>query len=92
MGAGEAIALMSGIFGLVGTLWKVFFIISSLQRQIEKLEAEGDRQELIINGLRERMEHLNTRYSGGSQKMYDRLNHVEAWLDKHTEYQSTYTR
>lgn len=92
MDIGQAIGLASGICGLIAILWKVFSIISNLQRQIEKLESDYEREELIVNGIRERIEHVQKRNISSGQRLYDRVNYIEAWLTKHTEYESNIVR
>jgi hypothetical protein len=89
MSVGEAIGLTGGACGLIATLWKVFNIVSNLQRQIEELENEQEKHMLTINGMKERMEHAHKRTVESTKTLYDRINRVESWLIKHTEYEPT---
>jgi hypothetical protein len=84
---GQAIALASGIGGLIATLWKVFNIIRALERQIEEIENELEKQVLIINGVRERLEHTRSRFILEIGSTNGRVSHNETWLTKHTEFE-----
>jgi regulator of replication initiation timing len=87
MSIGEAIGIVGGSCGLIATLWKVFNVIGNLQRQIEELENENEKSILTTNGMRERVEHTHRRTVESTKTLYDRINRVEAWLTKHTEYE-----
>ena len=88
MDVGQAIALAGGLAGLVATLWKVFNVIRQLEKQIDKVANEQEVQELTINGVRERSEHTRERLLSELAITRDRLNCVENWLNKHTEFES----
>lgn len=55
-------------------------IDSDLRHEIEKLS-------LTINGVRERMEHINTRVSSQLKESGNRLKDVEAYLTKNTTFE-----
>jgi hypothetical protein len=83
---------------VIGALWKIFSVrerLASDIRQVicrielleQKLEALVDRQTLAFNGLKEITEHTRSRSQTQEQKLNDRLNDVERYLEKHTEFQ-----
>ena len=92
MDFGQAIALAGGVGGLIATLWKVFNVIRQLERQIDKIANEQEVQELTVNGTRERLEHTRDRLLQELDITRDRLNCVENWLNKHTEFESHHKR
>jgi hypothetical protein len=87
MSIGEAIGLAGGVAGLGTALWKAFNGIADLRLKIEQVENEVEAQELALNGVRERQEHLQKRNSEAGKGVYSRVGHIENWLLKNTEYQ-----
>ncbi len=83
----EAIALIGGILGiatgfisLLAVLWRVSQSAARVEHQIDKLE-------LTVNGIRERMEHINTRLSNEHRELERSLTDVENYLHKNTAYE-----
>jgi hypothetical protein len=87
MSIGEAIGIAGGVIGLGTALWKVFSVVSSLDLKIERVENEMEVQALTINGVRERLEHTHKRTVDSAKGVYSRVNRIEDWLTKNTEYQ-----
>jgi hypothetical protein len=58
----------------------------------QSLENSIEVNELAINGVRERMEHTNQRTVEAAKKNYARVNRMEDWLTKNTDYQPSADR
>ncbi len=72
---------------LLASLWKAFSVIGTLEKQLLKLDHQIDRVELVVNGVRERMEHINTRISSIQREQQATLDDLEAYLHKNTSYE-----
>lgn len=72
---------------LLASLWKAFNVIGSLEKQLIKLDHQIERVELITNGVRERMEHINTRISSTQREQGRTLDELESYLTKNTSYE-----
>jgi hypothetical protein len=81
------VGLSTGMFTLLGGLWKVFNLISSLQRRDDALQHEIESLELVVNGLNGRIEHLKGRLTKQINSQSAILRDCEGWLIKHTEYE-----
>jgi hypothetical protein len=93
---GEMIGIAGGVTALGTAVWKAFDGISDLRVRITRLEdAAEDAIEsnvLGINGVRERLEHTNKRTTEAAKKIYVRVNRIEDWLIKNTQYQPSSDR
>lgn len=92
------LGLLTGLIGLFTTYSKVQSVVTRLEaRDLEMKDAirllevqtdnERDRIELLVNGLRERSEHVNTRLSQQYKDISGTLNDVESYLQKQTSYE-----
>lgn len=81
------IGLVALILTSIGSLWKTFSVISSLDKKLLALDYQIDNLSLLINGHRERMEHINTRLGGIQEKQQLTLDDVEGYLQKNTPYE-----
>jgi uncharacterized coiled-coil protein SlyX len=76
----EAIGIVIGILTILTAFWKAFRILDGLEN---KLLA----QELTLNGTRERLEHLTSRFTARIDRLESRLNQFERFLAKTTEFE-----
>jgi hypothetical protein len=60
--------------------------------KVQSLDNGIEANELAINGVRERLEHTNKRTVEAAKKMYARINRMEDWLTKNTDYQPSADR
>ncbi|QYO63151.1 hypothetical protein [Leptolyngbya sp. 7M] len=92
------VALSTGVLTILTTFSKLQAVLSRLEtrdvelrEEIRKLQLQfdhaSDRMELLTNGLKERIEHVNTRLSGQVKETSVTLNSVEAYLQKNTTYE-----
>lgn len=81
------VGLSTGILTLLGGLWKVFSLISSLERRDDALQNDIEALELVVNGLNGRIEHLKGRLTKQINSQGAILRDCEGWLIKHTEYE-----
>ncbi len=61
-------------------MWKIFNVIAR-DKQTDELQL------LTINGLKERIEHVSTRFSNQTENLNRRLKAVERFLSKTTEFE-----
>lgn len=96
--ASAAIAITTGLLTVLTTFSKLQSVLSRLEtRDLELREAinklqlqfehNNDRLELFTNGLKERVEHVNTRLTGQMKEASSTLNSIEAYLVKSTSYE-----
>ena len=96
---GIAVSLLT----LSSVIWKASSAIAELRRSQERLESalrsevaelqhELDKQALMINGYRERVEHVNLRLTGNTEKLTVRLTDVENFLQKTTSFETRSNR
>jgi hypothetical protein len=83
----SVLGLATGLISLLGGLWKLFSLVSALQARDRELLYEIEKLALTVNGVRERMEHVNLRISNQIQSYSSTLRDVESWMVKHTEYE-----
>ena len=81
------VGLSTGLLTLLGGLWKVFTLISSLQRRDDALQSDIDAQELFSNGLKGQLDHKVTRLTNQLAAQGAILRDCEGYLIKHTEYE-----
>lgn len=92
------VGVAGGVAGLVSLLIKPTFYLSNLKREIESLkdlqarqqadfEHEVEKLQLVINGLKERIEHINTRVSGQLKEQGNSVSDLENYLVKNTSYE-----
>ncbi|WNZ28174.1 hypothetical protein HJG54_35260 (plasmid) [Leptolyngbya sp. NK1-12] len=92
------VGVAGGVAGLISVLAKPTFYLSNLKREIESLKDSQARQQadfdheieklqLVMNGVRERVEHINTRVSGQLKEQAGTLSDLENWLTKNTSYE-----
>jgi hypothetical protein len=81
------IALIGLALTSTASLWKAFSIVSSLEKQVLKLEHHIDRVELLSNGVRERMEHINSRLTNTQREQQRAIDEMEGYLTKNTSYE-----
>jgi hypothetical protein len=81
------IGLSTGLLTLLGGLWKVFNLVSSLQRRDDALQNDIEALELVVNGLNGRLEHLKKRFTDRINSQGVVLRDCEGWLIKHTDYE-----
>jgi hypothetical protein len=89
---GEMIGIAGGVTALGTAVWKAFDGISDLRVRITRLEDAIESNVLGINGVRERLEHTNKRTTEAAKKIYVRVNRIEDWLIKNTQYQPSSDR
>lgn len=96
--ASAFVSLITGLVALVSVLLKAMSTIASfkadladLDDKIERLRSDHDhqldRQLLIVNGCRERIEHIDTRIKGQLNRLTSTTEDMEAWLTKNTAYE-----
>lgn len=92
------IGVVTGVVTIFTTFSKLQAVLSRFEtRDIElreeirqlklQLEYASDRLLLMTNGLKERIEHINTRLSSQVKETAGTLNTVEAYLQKNTSYE-----
>lgn len=92
------VSIVTGAITVFATFSKLQSVLSRLEtrdlelrEEIRKLQLQfdhaSDRMELLTNGLKERVEHVNTRLSGQVKETSATLNSVEAYLQKNTTYE-----
>lgn len=84
---GGIVGLAVGLVTLLGGLWKVFSLITSLQRRDDALQNEIDSLELFGNGLKGQLDHKYKRVSLQIASLGAILRDCEGYLIKHTEYE-----
>lgn len=92
------IGVVTGVVTIFTTFAKLQSMLSRFEtrdlelrdeiRQLKlQLEYASDRLTLIANGLKERIEHVNTRLTGQMKETANTINGVEAYLQKNTSYE-----
>ena len=78
------LALIAGLLASIATLttvltavWRALSAIAALKDGIAETNGRLERLELIANGDRERIEHINTRVSTHRQRLDDALDEVD---------------
>lgn len=95
---GGIIGVVTGFITILSALWRVSIAAADLRTKHELLRdliEDGDRQlqheleklGLTVNGVRERMEHINTRISSQSKDLGRSLADVENFLQKSTAFE-----
>lgn len=91
-------AIATGSLTILATFSKLQSVLARLEtrdlelrEEIRKLQMQfdhaSDRMELLTNGLKERVEHVNTRLSNQMKDTSSTLGSVEAFLVKNTAYE-----
>jgi hypothetical protein len=91
------LAFIAFAIPVVGALWRIFSVREALQTAIahnshrldlleQKIEHLVDQQGLAINGIKENLQHVRARSAQAEKELADRLNTVERFLDKTTEF------
>lgn len=98
----EAVAATLGLLTAAITILTTFSKLQSVLSRLELRDLElreeikrsqvqsenlTDRVELFVNGLKERIEHINTRLSGQNKEIASTVADIEAFLQKNTEYE-----
>lgn len=87
----EGLGTVLSLLSLVVTIWKFSTAYAEMKHRLElkdqEIEAFLDKQELIINGLRENFKHFSDRFRGEVGGVGDRVGQVEDFLTKTTDYQ-----
>lgn len=84
---GAIIGLSTGILTLLGSLWKVFNLLASLQRRDDALQHDIESLELVCNGLTGRIDHIKRRLTVQISAQNATLHDIEGWMIKNTEYE-----
>lgn len=93
-----AIGGLTGLISIFTTYSKLQNVLARLEsrdlelkEQIKQLELRSeygsDHIELLVNGLKERVEHINTRLSNQYKDINSVLSDIEGFLQKKTEYE-----
>jgi hypothetical protein len=96
--ASAIFTIATGSLTILATFSKLQAVLSRLETRDLELREEirtlriqfdhaSDRMELLTNGLKERVEHVNTRLSGQMKDTSSTLGSVEAFLVKNTAYE-----
>lgn len=84
------ISFASFCIGVLHRVWLMSMAVASMRHSFEvqdiKLAHLGDVHVLAFNGFRERMEHTANRHKQEVEKMEDRLDDIEGFLTKSTEF------
>ena len=91
----ETLVLVTTLFSFCASVlyqvWKISSAVSEMRYGLEKqdmrLESMNDVQTLAFNGFREKIEHFVTRSRGESREFSQRLESVENFLVKSTEFE-----
>ena len=98
---GEMITFILFVMALAGALWKIFNFLSgmkdelktdiwkvreSLEKKDQSLESLHDKTVLGVTQLREKIDHNTTRLRDEIKEIKMRLNDVEGFLIKSTDY------
>lgn len=92
------IGVAGGVAGLTASVVKPTFFLSGLKREIEAVkdlqvnqqkdfDHEIEKLQLVINGLKERIEHINTRVSSQLKEQAGTVADLENYLVKNTSYE-----
>lgn len=81
-----ALGIVVGLTTILSALWKIFTLVSEIKLSVTKVSHELERQELIVNGVRERLEHVTLRLQNGQKSIEENVQDVEAFLCKTTAY------
>lgn len=92
------VGIVVGLISMGSAVAKVAHGISTIRQAIDDVEARIDRLklesdheieklQLTVNGVRERMEHINTRVSGQLREKVGAIDDVEIFLAKTTAYE-----
>lgn len=76
----EAITLFIGLSSVLAILWKGFRLIDHLENRIFSLE-------VTLNGVREKVEHNTTRFTGRLDRLEARASQYERFLAKTTDFE-----
>lgn len=93
------VGVTTGVLSVFTTYTKLQNVLKHLEiRDIElnslidsinmKLEHQGEKTELLFNGVRERVEHINTRLSNQLRDSSGVTKDIEGYLVKNTTYES----
>ncbi|WNZ24850.1 hypothetical protein HJG54_19685 [Leptolyngbya sp. NK1-12] len=93
-----SIGILTGVTTVLTTLSKLQCVLARLEirdlelkEEIRKLQLQfdhaTDQMELLTNGLKERIEHVNTRLSGQVKETGATIYAIEAFLQKNTTYE-----
>lgn len=100
---GEFITIILGIVTLVGILLRAYDLMTknhqelkgqigqvreSLERKDLTLETLIDKQQLITNGLKERIDHHSIRLRAETKELEIRVRAIEGFLMKTTEFEA----
>lgn len=87
----EGLGTVVSLISLVLTIWKISASFSEMKHRLElkdhEIESFLDRQELILNGLRENFHHFSERFRKEGTDVEDRVGQVESFLYKTTDFQ-----
>lgn len=92
------LGVVISLITIASTVWKASSAIAELRRMHERLEAalraeiatlqhENDKMILLVNGVREVMEHTKTRLLGDYRQLSDHVEDIEGYLQKNTPYE-----
>lgn len=97
-GVGGIIAALWKVFNTVRVLERqlesvdnalrrqIELVENTLARRIEEVDNELDKQLLMVNGMKERIEHTRSRLLDEMREKKERIDYVESWLAKNTEF------
>jgi predicted nucleic acid-binding Zn-ribbon protein len=83
----STIAAITFAISAIAALWKVFSLIANLETKIKDAEHEIEKLELTVNGVRERMEHINSRLVTIQRDQERTIDELGGWLTKNTSFE-----
>ncbi len=84
---GGFVGIVTGAIAILAALYKAFGAVAELKMRINELHNEIEKQGLILNGTKERIEHVGSRLSTAIKDNSRAIVEIEGWLTKHTEFE-----
>lgn len=81
------LGIVTAAITIITALVKALVAISNLRTKIAAIDWRIEAQELTINGVRERVEHLSTRLQVQVDKNAGVIEDLQAYLQKNTSYE-----
>lgn len=95
---GGILGILTGLVSLLTIVWRTAQATANIRNRLDVISdrlQDGDRSldhqletmKLTINGVRERMEHINNRLQNEQKDLRGDIKDVQAYLQKNTEFE-----